>query len=202
MKKIKTLVMKKAWEIRKATAKEMNVKVSEISISGCLKMAWAEERNTEKVETYTLKELVDNFVEDYNSKHTSSMLVTYYQKGFDIKIQGRAKYDYAKRLTEDDFYHPPVWKIVKNTYDKASYSVQVEIEKFVECDVEKTFNDVKKYTLVHEMARLGMLEQNEYEKSFCKEHPNRRCSDELEYNLHKIGEYYDKIFNTGINEYE
>lgn len=35
-------VMKKAWEIRREISKELNTKVSEISMSDCLKMAWEE----------------------------------------------------------------------------------------------------------------------------------------------------------------
>lgn len=35
-------IMKRAWEIRRNVSKEMNVRVSEISMSDCLKMAWEE----------------------------------------------------------------------------------------------------------------------------------------------------------------
>ena len=44
--------MKKAHEIRKAAAAKWNCKVSEISFSHCLKMAWAgEELETNRIET-------------------------------------------------------------------------------------------------------------------------------------------------------
>lgn len=38
-------VMKRAWEIRKAAAKVQGVKVTEISMSECMKEAWAATKN-------------------------------------------------------------------------------------------------------------------------------------------------------------
>lgn len=43
---MKANVMRRAWEIRRNVANELGVKVLEVSMSECLKMAWAEVRNT------------------------------------------------------------------------------------------------------------------------------------------------------------
>jgi len=41
--------MKRAWEIRREAATKFNCKVTEISMSECLKLAWAEIKNTVKI---------------------------------------------------------------------------------------------------------------------------------------------------------
>lgn len=54
---MKKNIMKRAWEIRRKAAQNHGCKVSEINMSECLKMAWAESKGENKMEkTYGLNE--------------------------------------------------------------------------------------------------------------------------------------------------
>lgn len=64
IKEIKTLVMKVAWGMRKYTAQKLGVKVSAISMSECLKMAWEDIKTKEcMVEGLTVVEAFQNFID-------------------------------------------------------------------------------------------------------------------------------------------
>lgn len=85
---MKSSIMKRAWEIRKAAATKFNCKISEIHFGECLRLAWAEARKGNEM----------NIIEKVKKETNWEVSIQTFPHGDDLvtfkSIFGIADFDY------------------------------------------------------------------------------------------------------------
>lgn len=155
--------MKRAWEIRREVAKEMDVKVSKVSMSECLKMAWEEAKTTNvdyvsEVKNMTTKfdEVIDD-LDERTVKTIYTMLTQFDGKAWVKNDKARIYINNAWDLVEHEklkVYSSNIWltNIVRG--DWANWKINgIEID------------DVIRHRKAH-LLLCSQLEQNRIDLDF------------------------------------
>lgn len=127
--------MKRAWEIRREVAKEMNVKVSKVSMSECLKMAWEEAKTPKKL---TLIQALTNY-SNKNGFEIVQVLDDCHKAGLKVNvvIKNVKYYDYKN----DNKYRG--YSTINGTYNAKSKTIDLINKNIVIINCLRTVkNDV------------------------------------------------------------
>lgn len=161
---MKANVMKRAWEIRRNVANELGVKVSAVSMSECLKMAWLESKNSNDG-LMTRRDAYKKFCSERQVEITfNTHDWGLYKDVTDIKITSKrvdlSYYDYKNWYTY-------------NVIEKYKKTKQLrDIQKTLGCDVEKidgTYDSVTKKIGVKGVFEVNNIQVDMNEKIDYKE---------------------------------
>lgn len=122
--------MKRAWEIRRNVAKELNVKVSLVSMSECLKMAWAESRNAinYKEEIHKMDNRLDEHLENADEKTLKTIYVmlknggNVWVKDDKVRVYINNAYNFTS-LEKVSVYKPDLWLTKQVRGDYANWKI-------------------------------------------------------------------------------
>lgn len=159
MKEIRTLVMGRAWAMRKYVAQDLGVKASAVDMSECLRVAWAEIKIKEgMVEGLTVVEAFHNFIakKGYVIK---KVLNNGYETIFKVDIIKKSVkyYDYKK----DEQYRG--FSTVNGTYDSKTKTIDL-IAKNVIINIDDKKNVV--VNNIEDIERNFFMLDEDYVKFF------------------------------------
>jgi hypothetical protein len=127
---MKNNTMKRAWEIRRNVAKELNVKVSLVSMSECLKIAWAESRNAinYKEEIHKMDNRLDEHLKNADEKTLKTIYVmlknggNVWFKDDKVRVYINNAYNFTS-LEKVSVYKPDLWLTKQVRGDYANWKI-------------------------------------------------------------------------------
>lgn len=139
-------IMKRAWEIRREAAQNHGCKVSEINMSECLKMAWAETKGEKKMVRIELENIGSNksWVAEITGKDAKYGLKREFLDG--VRDYSRANSVKSRGVyTEFELEEGKIYEISERCSWKRTerYFVKIENGKKVEIKKDEVMNEVK-----------------------------------------------------------
>ena len=115
----KSKLMRRAWDIRKSLAEEMKVKVSIISMSESLKIAWAEAKST--ANTTTNRTLLDVALDRLKKSGFTNITSKHVAKSIKISFQ-EEKHNVPYRVYKNDYSN---YNTIKGSYNSTTKTIDL-----------------------------------------------------------------------------